>query len=127
MNKELKKEYKKAWNYIKDSRKFIYSIIIIFFISSLLGLFPVPENIANLLLETIKEILERTKGMSYSQLLSFIFFNNLKVSFLGLVSGILIGIFPIILILSNGYLVGFVVSLSIKEEGILSLWKLLPH
>jgi stage II sporulation protein M len=57
----------------------------------------------------------------------FIFFNNLKSSFFGMSFGILFGIFPILVTIFNGYLLGFVSAFSVAGGGVLSLWKLLPH
>ncbi len=124
----LKEEYKKSLNYIRESKKFIYLIIIIFFGFILIGFFvPVPGSLKNQILEFIKELLEKTQNMSQVGLIKFLFFNNLQSSFYGLVFGVLIGIFPIIATIANGYLLGFVASMSVENGGIITLWKLFPH
>ena len=41
--------------------------------------------------------------------------------------GVFFGIYPIIGIIGNGVVLGYVFSLVIAEEGIVSLWKILPH
>ncbi len=120
--------YKKAWQYIKDSRRFIFAIIGIFLFFVLLGFFiPAPDSISKWILDYMQEVVNETEGLSAVQLISFIFFNNLKSSFVGMIFGALLGIFPIFTALFNGYILGFVLNESVKIEGILVLWKLLPH
>ena len=124
----LKKEYQKSWNYLKDSKKFIWIVIWIFIASALIGVFiPAPEIFSQKIFEFIKEILLKTEGMSQSQLISFIFLNNVQSSFLGMVFGVFLGIFPVISVIANGYLLGFVANFAIQEGGIFSLWRILPH
>ncbi|MBS3071575.1 stage II sporulation protein M [Candidatus Pacearchaeota archaeon] len=124
----LRKEYKKSWNYLKESKRFIWIVIGIFLAFALIGFFiPVPEIVSKQIFEFIKEILGKTEGMSQSRLISFIFLNNIQSSFLGMVFGVFLGIFPLISAIANGYLLGFVANFAIQENGILSLWRILPH
>ncbi len=124
----LKREYQKSWNYIRESKKFILIVLGIFLISALIGFFaPTPEFISKQITEFIKEILLKTDGMSQSQLISFIFLNNIQSSFFGMVFGIFLGIFPAISAIANGYLLGFVANFAIQEDGIFSLWRIFPH
>ncbi len=124
----LREEFDCAMDYLNESRKFIYIIMGVFFFSTLVGFFiPAPESISQYIFKIIKEVLERTQGMSTGELISFIFFNNLQVSFLCLVLGIAFGLFPIVLSISNGYLIGFVANWGVKSGGFSSLWMLLPH
>lgn len=125
---DLEKEYKASWNYIKDSKRFIWIVVGIFVISALAAvLFPTPDQISQQINQFMQEILEKTKDMSATELSGFIFLNNLQSSFIGIALGVLVGIFPVVFAVSNGYIIGFVANMSVKEEGILSLWKLLPH
>lgn len=124
----LKKEYKKSWKFIKESRNFIYAVIGIFMLFILLGFFVhVPESLSQQILQFFEEILEKTKDMSQLELTGFIFLNNLKSSFFGMIFGILLGIYPIITAIANGYVVGFVSEMSVQKSGFLSLLGLLPH
>ena len=124
----LKEEYEKSWNYLKDSRNFIYLIVAVFFIFVLIGFFiPAPDALAKQILEFIEELLEKTQGMSQWGLVKFIFFNNLQSSFYGMIFGVLLGIFPMIATIANGYVLGFVASMSVESGGFLILWRLLPH
>jgi len=124
----LKEEYKKSWNYLKESKNFIYVIIAVFFVFVLIGFFiPAPDSLAKQILEFIEQLLEKTQGMSQGELMKFIFFNNLQSSFYGMIFGVLLGIFPMIATIANGYLLGFVASISVENTGLLVLWRLLPH
>jgi len=122
------KEYKKSWMFIKESRDFIYLIIGIFFVFSLIGFFiPPPELIEEQILKFFEELLQKTQGMNGFELMNFIFLNNIQSSFFGIFFGVFLGIFPLIASISNGYLLGFVASIAIREEGIFILWRLFPH
>ena len=124
----LKQEYAKSWKYLKESQKFIWFIVVFFLIMVLIGFFVQPSEIlSEKILELIKELLEKTQNMSKGELIGFIFLNNLQSSFIGMVSGFLFGIFPLISTIANGYLLGFVSRLSVDAEGLLSLWRILPH
>ncbi len=127
-NNIVLEKYKSGFNFLRDSRKFVYYAIGIFLFFSFVGYFiPPPEAIAEKIFEIIEQILKETEGLNQWELTSYIFFNNLQSSFFGMVLGIFIGIFPIFSLMINGYLVGFVSSLSVSEAGFFSLWKLLPH
>lgn len=124
----LKEEYKKSFKFIKQSKTFIFSIIILFCISLLVGLFlPVPDYLLQMIKDFIKELIGKTQSMSAVQLIWFIFSNNLQVSFFGMAFGLIFGVIPITLTVINGYILGFVFSVSVSQQGILSLWKIFPH
>ena len=124
----LKSEYKSSWNYIVESKKFIYAIIGVFFFSFLIGfLVAPPEALVETILKFIRELLEKTSGMSNFELMKFIFFNNIQSSFFGMVLGSVFGIFSVFASMSNGYLLGFVSSMAVLEGGVFVLWRLLPH
>ncbi len=120
--------YRKSWEYIKESRNFIYTILIIFLLFVFIGAFvPVPEFLERQIFKFIEELLRKTAGMSYGELTSFIFLNNLQSSLFGMILGAVLGIFSVITSVLNGYLLGFVSSKVVYEEGIFVLWRLLPH
>jgi len=126
--KFFRRNYGESWKYIKDSRNFIYSVIIVFLFFFFIGFFiQAPAILDEKILEFIKELLIKTEGMSMSELISFIFFNNLQNSFMGMLFGIIFGVFPILTSLANGYLLGFVAEKTVEEEGIFTLWRIFPH
>jgi len=120
--------YKKSWIYIKESKNFIFITMGLFLLFALFGFFiPAPAYISNQITNFINQLLNQTSGLSMSQLISFIFLNNIKTSFFGWILGFFLGIFPAIVAIFNGYVVGFVSATSVKTNGILVLWKLFPH
>jgi stage II sporulation protein M len=124
----LKKEYAENWKYLKKSKNFIYFSILIFLFSALMGFFMTPPDfIIEKIFEFIEEILAQTEGMSSSELIVFIFLNNLQSSFFAMIFGLFFGIFPILSAFFNGYLLGFVSSLAVEESSFLELWRLFPH
>lgn len=124
----FKENYRKSWEYIKESRNFIYVILIIFFLFVLIGAFvPAPESLEKQIFDFIEELLRKTAEMSHGELTSFIFLNNLQSGFFGMILGAVLGIFSVITSILNGYLIGFVSSRAAYEEGIFVLWRLLPH
>ncbi len=133
MARKLKKRtlgnnYLDSWNYLKESKKFIFLIFLIFLLFILIGLFiPAPESISQEIFKYIQELIEKTEGMGFFELFWFIFFNNLEVSFIGMLSGVIFGILPLLIGISNGYLLGFVSYLVVKEQSFFSLWRIFPH
>jgi len=124
----FRKRYEESIKYVKESKNFIYSIIIIFLFFAFIGFFiPAPPLLEKRILEFIEELLAKTQGMSPRELITFIFFNNLQSSFLGMLFGVFLGIFSVITTLANGYLLGFVAAKIVGAEGIIVLWKLFPH
>ncbi len=122
------KPFVKSFNYIKKSKNFIYFIIGTFFLLTLIGYFIHPSDyLLDYLLKFIRELIEKTEGLSAYDLIKFIFFNNLQSSFFGLILGFFFGIFPIFFAVINGYVLGFVASMAVSEGGIFSLWRIFPH
>ena len=122
----IKNAYSDSWNYIKDSKAFIFLAIAIFVFTILLGyLFPI--FFVDQINSYIHDLVSKTDGLGDVQLIGFIFFNNTFVAFISILSGILLGIIPIINTAVNGYVIGFVINLAISKSGVISLWSLLPH
>jgi len=125
---DLREQYKFSWEYLKECKNYIWIIVGVFFAFALFGYFVQPsQEIVDMIMKFIEELLAQTEGMSRGELVGFIFLNNLQSSFLGLIFGFVLGIFPILAAVANGYLVGFVAHLSVAEAGAISLWKLFPH
>lgn len=124
----LKENYSLSWKYIKDSKNFIYASIIIFLFFVFLGAFaPIPGSLENALLDLINELLGKTDGLGWFNLTTFIFLNNLQSSFFGMLLGIVLGIYSAFIVVVNGYLIGFVSSKTVEGNGLLVLWRLIPH
>jgi stage II sporulation protein M len=124
----LKQEYKKSWEYLRKSKNYLWTIVIIFLIMVIIGfLVPAPEFLSEKIMQLIEEIINKTQGMSSLELIAFIIGNNVQTSFLGMILGFVFGIFPIMTTIINGYLLGFVGFISVNSDGWVSLLKLLPH
>jgi len=127
-NFDILEQYRKSFNYIKDSKKFIYSVIALFILTGLIGFFlPPPSGVEERIMGFLKDLINETKGFGCMEMFRYIFVNNLFSSFIGMAAGIFLGIFPFMASLSNGYLLGFVSSMSVSEAGLGSLWRILPH
>lgn len=128
MRNFLKKQYKESFNFIKESRSFIYGVVGVFFVFCCLGFFlPVPLNFENEILKFIEELIEKTKDMGQFDLILYIFWNNFQSSFFGIFLGSFFGVFSVLLSVVNGYVLGFVAMKSVEGAGILSLWRIFPH
>ncbi|MBU2104875.1 MAG: stage II sporulation protein M [Nanoarchaeota archaeon] len=122
------KEYRKCFYYLRESKIFIYIAIGIFLFFFLIGfLIPAPSFLEETILNLIREIIQKTAGMSQAELIGFIFLNNIQSSFFGIMLGFFLGVFPVISAMFNGYLLGFVSSYTVQEEGFFYLWRLFPH
>lgn len=124
----IKREYKVCFDYIKESKNYIYGIIVIFLLFALLGfVVPLPEEIKVALIEYFKELVKETEGFNSREMIFFLFQNNVSASFFGLLLGVFMGIFPIFNSILNGFVLGFASKLSVVENGVFSLWRLFPH
>ena len=121
-------QYSKSWAYIKSSRNYIFTAIILFFVFAILGYFiRVPEELSNLILQYIQELLVKTEGLGAWGLISFVFFNNVQSGLFSFIFGALFGIFPVIIAIFNGFILGFVSNMAVQKGGISVLLDLLPH
>lgn len=126
--KKLKKEYQETFQYIKSAKRYIYFIIGIFLLFSLIGFFaPVSSEIANQILDYFKNLVEKTKGYSGMQMIWFLLGNNSMATFIGLFSGVFFGLFSGVNAALNGFVLGFAASVSSAENGLLVLFRLIPH
>ena len=79
------------------------------------------------ILEILKELIEKISGLSAPEMIGFILWNNIQASFFGIMLGAALGLFPLIALILNGYLLGVVANMSVNALGFGSLWRLLPH
>jgi stage II sporulation protein M len=104
----------------------------IFLISLFLGIIlPAPGFIEDKIRLLIESLAKQTENMNLSELIFFIFKNNLTVSIIGIVFGIFFGFVPLLLAISNGFVLGYVIKTVLSKlgflSGLVSLWKLFPH
>ena len=127
MKKRKKKQtmFKESISYLKESMIYFWIIVGLFLFSALIG-FMFPENFV-FFDELLKELAEKTAGLGHGELTWFIFQNNVLSSFMGLVLGIVLGVFPLMGILINGLLLGYVYAKASAVAGLGVIWMLVPH
>ncbi|MBC7085721.1 MAG: stage II sporulation protein M [Methanomethylovorans sp.] len=119
-----------ALQYIWEIRKEIVAMVILFFISAVIGYITAimyPEMVIKSL-EELEGMVELLKSLSLLQIMLVIFLNNALKSFLILLLGIGLGIVPFIFIAYNGYFLGIFSHKILTEQGPMYLVAgLLPH
>tara|TARA_Y100000034_G_C6897817_1_gene414369 strand:+ start:34 stop:627 length:594 start_codon:yes stop_codon:yes gene_type:complete len=121
------RNYKKCWGFLQESSDYQIIALGVFCAFIIIG-FAFPIFFQEKIFEFMRELLLQVQGLSVSEMISFIFFNNLGASFFAVVLGVVLGVFPIGAAIVNGYLLGFVSRFAVNESGsILILWRLLPH
>ena len=111
---------------LKKIKTYFWFCFFVFFLIFIVGAM-LPVFFEEKILELIKELIKQTEGLSVFELIRFIIFNNTKTAFSGAVLGIFLGIFPLAILVINGYILGFVANKVVISEGIFILWRLLPH
>ncbi|MEM0465501.1 MAG: stage II sporulation protein M [Candidatus Pacearchaeota archaeon] len=127
------------FHYLKKIKFYFLIAVTLFFLSAIVGYFNLIEKISpdlskslnDSIFNSIQRIMEKTRDLRGIELIGFIISNNIKTAFLGIFFGIFFGIFPLLIVLFNGYVLGFVaeraVSSSLNSIGIFVLWRLFPH
>ena len=122
------RNYRESWNYIKESKNFIWAVVGVFLLFALIGFFvPASPELEEAIMNFLKQLLEKTKDFDQWKMTQFLFLNNLQSSFFGLLLGVVLGIFPVLSSIVNGYVLGFVAAKTVEAKGIFVLWRLLPH
>ena len=120
------RNFKESVRYLKKIKRHFWISLILFFGFGLFG-FIFPVFFVEQVRQMIEEIIKQTAGLSTLGLIRFIIFNNVKSAFFGLIFGLFFAIIPLGILIINGYVLGFVASKSASSEGLLILWRLLPH
>lgn len=121
----LKKPFFESLSYIKESKNHIYFVIAIFIFSAIIA-FAYPDNFS-FFDKLLKDLLNKTEGLSGFSLISFIFTNNVVSAGLGLFFGVVFGIFSIINAMINGSVLGYVFAKVYALSGAGDFWRILPH
>lgn len=122
----LKGQYRASWNYIVDSKKYIYFIVALFIIFLFIGYF-FPMFFVKEVSDLVSKIVNETEGMGFFELFIYIFHNNLKTSFISIIAGIAFGLFDVFNAIVNSYVIGFVARAASEKIGVSVLLRLLPH
>jgi len=123
---KLSDQYKKCWDFFRESRWHIVASLGIFALTFIIG-FVLPVFFREEIFKFIADLTLSIEGLGTLELIWFIFLNNLQASFFAIVFGVLIGIFPLVMGVTNGYLLGFVSREAVGVGGIFVLWRLVPH
>jgi len=117
-------------NYLKSLYPFIIFSLFFFIFSVTYGYFTAkssPDN-AKIVLEQVKKMYEPIIYADKISQFFFVFLNNSFTIFISIILGVLIGVFPILVLFSNGMLIGILLFLW-KEKYPLEnfLGGILPH
>jgi stage II sporulation protein M len=122
----LRYNYSKSFAFFKESKTFILFSCTLFLLFFIIG-FVFPIFFREEIFKFIFDMKDIFTGRSIPWMISFIFFNNLKASAFAIIFGIILGILPLLTVVVNGYLVGFVSREVVSVEGISAMWRLVPH
>ncbi|MBD3207338.1 hypothetical protein GF319_13485 [Candidatus Bathyarchaeota archaeon] len=113
--------------YLKDLTPIFAITIFLFIFSSFMGYY-MGEQISPEIFEDLFSNIPDPADSTTLEIFVAILVNNTIASFLFLVSGVLIGIPPLLFIIMNGFIVGWISWTAAKEVGIgLVLLTLVPH
>ena len=118
--------YSKCWKFGRECKWFFVFAFGLFCLTFLIG-FAFPIFFADEIIAFVNELIASLEGMSVVELIGFIFWNNLKASFFAIILGITLGILPLVMLVTNGYLLGFVSREAVAQNGLFVMWRLLPH
>ncbi len=127
---KIKTGYHSDMQYVRTLRNYFLTIIVIFIISLAAGYcyplyFPAEATAS---LEDISRMFEWITTLHPVLIMLAIFANNVLKSFAALLLGLGFGIIPVLFVASNGFIVGLVVNLSSKTEGLLFIAAaIVPH
>lgn len=122
----LKKKYRGIWSYLKEAKNYFLVVFLLFILSSLFG-FLFPVFLREYIRRFVEDLLAKTKGMGFLELLTFILQNNLYTAFMGMILGIAFGVLPLVYTFMNGYVIGYVSNAVVGEAGYRALLSLVPH
>lgn len=115
-----------SWDYLVDSKGYIFFALILFFLSGFFG-FLFSDKLG-FFQELIRGLLDRTSGVTGIHLIWFIFQNNVTSAFFALFFGVFFGLISLSNIITNGALVGYVFAITSERVGSLAIiWRLIPH
>lgn len=114
--------------YIKENIIYFLIIISIFAISIFIGYYWHPEYLSQYFLDLFDKLTNEIEGKNFFEVFVYIFQNNLKTAFIGVVAGLFLGIYPVFSAFINAYVIGFLANLLSREiSPLFFLLRLLPH
>ncbi|MGE5894185.1 MAG: stage II sporulation protein M [bacterium] len=122
---EYKKSLLRAFENLKEARESLYFAVALFFIGAVAGL--LQPNRFDPYIGAFRQFLEHFEGRSTPVLIIMIFFQNLSAAFLSFWLGMILGLVPAVSAVTNGLLLGLVLSLRADIGLTAIILKLLPH
>jgi len=119
----VKKQFREAVSYIRVSRGYIYFALFFFLLFVFFG-FYFSKNLG-FIDDFLKELIDRVRGLSLIEMILFILQNNIQASLYGLVFGAFFAIFPLLNIVVNGVVVGYVLAKVGELTGLYEIWSCL--
>lgn len=118
-------QFREAWTYLAKSRYYVFAVALIFLIFALVGYtFYSQFGFLDVIL---RNLINMTKDMKGFELIAFILQNNLQSAFIGMIFGVIFGIFSIVTAGSNGLILGYVLARTREIAGFQEFWRVLPH
>src|SRR3990167_2868697 len=102
----LRKQFREAWNYLRECKRHIFFILFLFIFSAFFGFIYMDK--LTFLDELLKDIIYQTSDLNMLEMIFFILQNNLQSAFFGMIFGIFFGIFSLMNSLLNGVVLGYV-------------------
>ena len=120
------------WKVLVNNKKNVYFSIILFITGILIGYFFLDQNhpIVQGILKQIGSIAEKVKEKnSLFFMIKTIFLNNLFIAILMIMSGVLLGIYPIVNLMVQGIMIGFLIQFLFQQGKTIGfvLVGILPH
>lgn len=116
--------FKNLYADIRTKKNFLIFTACLFFLSAALSVIQFPELKTTILgaFDGMRAMALDFRSSSLPSIIATIFVHNAIAAFIGLFSGLLLFIIPILFIIANGYLVGFVIIPRLSD-----IFRLLPH
>lgn len=109
-----------------EAKPFIVFTLAVFVLTSALGVVFYRELLP-FILPILEKIVDELKGASFLETFAFIYSNNLLATIIALLSGIALGIFPLLSLVANSLMLGAVLAHTHETLGSSHWWQLIPH
>ena len=114
-----------AFDYLAEVKATIFLAIFVFAAGSIAGYLFAPN--ITFFDEFLKELASKVQGLNGPEIILFIFQNNVQSAFFAMILGLFLGVVPLFNGMMNGLILGYVYSKVSSTEGLLIIWRLIPH
>lgn len=120
-----REQAREALAYLSECRRYIYFATIFFFLSVIFGF--IFSSSFGFIDKMLAELANQTKDLNGLELIFYILQNNVQAALATLAFGLFFGILPILNIITNGVVLGYVLNLVWQVSGAGEFWRILPH